>query len=147
MRLNMEESYCDTMSKVSCCVKPTLCFKNSDFDALSTPIENEFEYGLSPLSSLLRFYMKVWLIYIHKKKPRLHFGESFALIKHLILRVVASGENEQIKSAAASLSQTKVFFMSWEPAVCFCVWSASYIPTGTVWRHCFNWLPHFHQMY
>ena len=35
----------DTTSKVSCCVEPSLCFKNSDFDASVKvplhPIEND----------------------------------------------------------------------------------------------------------
>ena len=38
----------DTMSKVSCCVEPSQCFKNSDFDANivfapNTPIKNKFD--------------------------------------------------------------------------------------------------------
>ena len=35
----------DTTSKVLCCVEPSYCFKNSDFDAIArgTSIENEFD--------------------------------------------------------------------------------------------------------
>ena len=38
----------DTTSKVSCCVEPSLCFKNSDFDAIvKVPIALQLKMSLT----------------------------------------------------------------------------------------------------
>ena len=37
----------DTMSKVSCCVEPSWCFKNSNFDAITNlPQQTQIEFDL-----------------------------------------------------------------------------------------------------
>ena len=60
----------DTTSKVSCCVESYYWFKNRHIDVIAN------------LCLFRHNYAFTWRFdsYIHKKKPRLHFGESFTLI-------------------------------------------------------------------
>ena len=82
----------DTTSKVSCCVKPSQCFKKSDSDAsrimpLELPLKkslpkNESTDYLKSASFVVIIRLNENLAHTHSpKQPRLHFGESFTLSK------------------------------------------------------------------
>ena len=69
----------DTTSKVSCCVEPSYCFKNSDFDvsARRTPLkislpENETTVNVKTASFLVIMHLHKGLTHIRSQlKPRL----------------------------------------------------------------------------
>ena len=80
----------DTTSKVSCCVEPSWCYKNSNFDAsikvpyalrLKISLSRKQKYGIYWKCLFHRNYAFTWRFdsYTFKKKPRLHFGQSFIL--------------------------------------------------------------------
>ena len=58
----------DTISEISCCVEPSYCFKNRDFDAITK----------TKILRVVIMLLHKGLTQIHKK-PRLHFAESFIL--------------------------------------------------------------------
>ena len=80
----------DTTGKVSCCVKPSYCFKNSDFYAsirvpaalplkMSLP-ENKTRVILKSASFVIIMLLHKVLTHIHSQiKSWLLFGESFTL--------------------------------------------------------------------
>ena len=80
----------EATSKVLCCVEPSWCSKNSDFDAIvSLPLALLFKIILpeNPTTVNLKSASFIVIMHLHKSlthtesqiKPWLLFGESFAL--------------------------------------------------------------------